>query len=102
MPEELLDRKPKEGKKKKKKECRVKVTKKCKLQTFINYSYDKGGGNEMSFPASIQTLAWWNMTSGNSFQAAKIFSLLPAALPSEVWTVICYGKFLSLSPIHSK
>lgn len=34
-----------------------KTQKHSKLQSFINYSYDKGGGNEMSFSASIQTLA---------------------------------------------
>lgn len=45
------------GKEKNAKECRVKVTKHNKLQNFVNYSYDKGGGNEMSFSASIQTLA---------------------------------------------
>lgn len=98
MLEILLDRKAKEEKENQ----RIKVTKHNKLHSFTNYSYDKEGGNEMSFPATLQTLAKWNMTSGNSFQTAKIVSLLSATLPSGVWTVSYYSMISSLPPTHSE
>lgn len=50
---------------------------KTQSANIINCSYDKGGGNEISFPDSIGTLVRWNITSGKSFETAKIFSLLP-------------------------